>query len=138
MFQFNLFIIISFLSCVNQGKLRRARHLLDGGLARKCLSLRREGLEVDEMDRAVRARVLRAAPCIVRLDAPRQVIRPARVEAAVRTFEDVGVGLCHHSGYLISMVLMTTSSSGRSAMSVSEWPMRRTTSIPSLTLPKIV
>ena len=138
MFQFNLFIINFFLSCVNQGELCRARELLDGGLARERLFLRRKGLEVDEVDRAVRARVLRAAPLVVRLDAPRQVIRPARVEAAVLALEDVGVRLCHHSGYLISMVLMTTSSSGRSAISVSEWPMRRTTSMPSLTLPKIV
>ena len=35
LFQFNLLIIISFLSRVNQGELCRARELLDGSLARE-------------------------------------------------------------------------------------------------------
>ena len=73
---------------------------------------------------------------IVRCQTLIKVVRRTRIQGTIRTFQDIRIRSHAQAASLIVTLLITTSSNGLSRPSHLTLPMARTTSMPSMTLPK--
>ena len=135
-----LFIILTFLYLVMDRQFPVTRQMLDLPLTPHRLFLGSKYLLRNKAHRTTRLRILRALSRIMCSDALRDVVGPPRIECAIRAAYDVGISahFAVSSAGQIVTCFMTTSSSGRSEKSVATLPILCTTSMPLITLPKIV